>query len=78
MPPKPAGGAKRVPAKALRLKEASAKKAAVKSLAKAASGKRAPQGSGNAPAGVPGSASAVTDPDPEDQAAEIMILRGEY
>jgi hypothetical protein len=77
MPPKSAGGAKKVLAKALPRKEAAAKKAAVKSLAKAASGKRAPQGSGSAPAGAPGPAPAVTDLDPEGQAVEIMTLRGE-
>jgi hypothetical protein len=61
---------------ALALKEAVAKKAAVQPLTKkAASGKSVPQGSGNRPAGAPASSA---DPAPEDQAAEMMILRGEY
>lgn len=68
-----AGANKGPAAKALVLKEAAARKAAVKSLTKkaATSGKR----SGNPPAGAPASSA---DPDPEDQAAEMMILRGEY
>jgi len=58
---------KRPTTNALASKEAVAKKAA--------SGKSVPQGSGNRPAGAPASSA---DPAPEDQAAEMMILRGEY
>ena len=76
MPSKPAGGAtgaKKKSGRALAVNEAAAKMAVVKSSAKkAASGKRA------SAAMSPVSTSAVTGPAPEDQAAEIMILRGEY
>jgi hypothetical protein len=77
MPSQPAGGAKKTRAKALCLKEVAAKKAAVTSSVKnAASGIRATRRSGGPPAGPGTSSSAL--PDPEDQAADIMILRGEY
>lgn len=75
MPSKRAGGANKIPAKALSRKEAAAMSAAMKlSAKKAASGNRTSQSSGNPPA----SAASSADPDPEDQAAEIMILRGAY
>ena len=71
-PPKSAHGAtgaKKKLGKALVVKEAEAKMAAVK-LSCLSSKKTAPQGHRNPPADDPES--------PEDQATEIMILHGEY